>query len=103
MMTKGEAIVAATALRAAGRTRLPVSLDAATGACPMLDGKGRCLIYEARPFGCRTHFCAAAGGPYSRREVIDLIRRLEEVDERLGGEGPRALPDAVADALAGMR
>ena len=40
---------------------------------------------------------------YSRREVIDLIRRLEEVDERLGGEGPRALPDAVADALAGMR
>ena len=103
MMTKGEAIVAATALRAAGRARLPVSLDAATGACPMLDGKGRCLIYEARPFGCRTHFCAAAGGPYSRREVIDLIRRLEEVDERLGGEGPRALPDAVADALAGMR
>ena len=103
MMTKGEALVAAKALRAAGRTRLPVSLDAATGACPMLDGKGRCMIYEDRPFGCRTHFCAAAGGPYSRREVIDLIRRLEEIDERLGSEGPRALPDAVEDALAGMR
>ena len=103
MLTRGEALVAARALRAAGRTRLPATVDGATGACPMLDAKGRCIIYEGRPFGCRTHFCAAAGGPYSRREVIDLIRRLEEIDERLGGEGPRVLPDAVADALAGMR
>ena len=102
MLTMGEALVAAKALRAAGRKRLPVSLDAATGACPLLDGKGKCLIYEGRPFGCRTHFCPAAGGPYSRREVIDLVRRLEEIDERLGGEGPRALPDAVGAALDGM-
>lgn len=102
MLTRGEALVAAKALRAAGRKRLPVSLDAKTGACPLLDGKGKCLIYAGRPFGCRTHFCAAAGGPYSRREVIDLIRRLEEIDERLGGEGPRALPDAVGAALDGM-
>ena len=102
MLTMGEALVAAKALRAAGRKRLPVSLDAKTGACPVLDGKGKCIIYEGRPFGCRTHFCAAAGGPYSRREVVDLIRRLEEVDERLGGEGPRALPDAVGAALDGM-
>ena len=102
MMTKGEALVAAKALRAAGRTRLPGSLNATTGACPLLDGKGKCVIYEGRPFGCRTHFCAAAGGPYSRREVIDLIRRLEEIDERLGGEGPRALQDAVAQTLDDM-
>ena len=102
MLTAGEALVAAKALRAAGRKRLPVSLDAKTGACPMLDGKGKCLVYVGRPFGCRTHFCAAAGGPYSRREVIDLIRRLEEIDEGLGGEGPRALPDAVGAALDGM-
>ena len=102
MLTMGEALVTAKALRAAGRKRLPVSVDAKTGACPVLDGKGKCLIYDGRPFGCRTHFCAAAGGPYSRREVIDLIRRLEEVDERLGGEGPRALPDAVEAALDGM-
>jgi len=103
MMTKGEALVAAKALRAAGRTRLPESADVAAGACPMLDRKGNCLIYNGRPFGCRTHFCAAAGGPYARREVIDLIRRLEEIDERLGGEGARELPDAMNDALAGMR
>ena len=102
MLTKGEALVVAKTLRAAGRTRLPASVNMASGACPVLDGQGRCLVYDGRPFGCRTHFCAAAGGPYSRREVIDLIRRLEEIDERLGGEGPRPLPQAVATALGEM-
>ena len=96
-LTKGEALVAAKALRATGRTQLPTN---ASGACPLLDDTtGNCLIYEARPFGCRTHFCAAAGGPYSRREVIDLIRRLEAVDEALSGSGPRLLQNAVSDAL----
>ena len=97
-LTRGEALVAARALRATGRTRLPARAD---GACPLLDGEGRCLIYADRPFGCRTHFCAAAGGPLARREVIDLIRRLEAVDVRLGGDGPRPLAAAVRDALDG--
>src|SRR5438552_17735835 len=96
-LTKGEALLAAKALRATGRTQLPGN---ATGACPLLDSaSGNCLIYESRPFGCRTHFCAAAGGPYARREVIDLIRRLEAIDVELGGSGPRTLPNAVAAAL----
>ena len=96
-LTKGEALVAAKALRATGRTQVPAN---PTGDCPMLEPTtGNCLIYEARPFGCRTHFCAAAGGPYSRREVIDLIRRLEAVDVALGGSGPRLLQGAIADAL----
>ncbi|MBV9128127.1 MAG: YkgJ family cysteine cluster protein [Verrucomicrobia bacterium] len=64
----------------------------------------RCRIYAARPFGCRTHFCRAAGGPYRRAEVLDLIRRLEAVDARLGGDGvPRPLPIAVAAELARRR
>jgi Fe-S-cluster containining protein len=97
-LTKGEALVATKALRATGRRALPVNL---TGACPLLESAtGNCLIYESRPFGCRTHFCAAAGGPYSRREVIDLIRRLEAIDASLGGTGPRFLQNAMADALA---
>jgi len=96
-LTKGEALVAAKALRATGRTQLPTN---PTGACPMLEAaSGNCLIYEARPFGCRTHFCAAAGGPYARREVIDLIRRLEAVDAELDGSGPRLLQNAISDAL----
>ena len=96
-LTKGEALVAAKALRATGRRSLP---ENTTGACPMLHAEsGACLIYDARPFGCRTHFCAAAGGPYARREVIDLIRRLEAVDESLGGTGPRLLQNAIGDAM----
>ena len=56
-LTAGEALVVAAALRATGRRSLPESGDAATGRCPLLDSAGRCLVYEARPFGCRTHFC----------------------------------------------
>jgi Fe-S-cluster containining protein len=97
-LTKGEALLAAKALRATGRRALPVN---PAGACPLLDAQtGDCLIYDSRPFGCRTHFCAAAGGPYARREVIDLIRRLEATDESIGGTGPRLLENAVGDALS---
>ena len=79
-LTKGEALLAAKAFRATGRKSLR---ELADGICPLLRREtGRCLIYADRPFGCRTHFCAAAGGPYARREVLDLIRRLEEVDRR---------------------
>jgi Fe-S-cluster containining protein len=95
-LTRGEAIVAARALRASGRKTMPERDD---GACPLLRGNGTCLIYQDRPFGCRTHFCAAAGGPYSRSEVLDLIRRLENADTQLGGTGPRALPVALRDEL----
>ena len=96
-LTKGEALVAAQALRATGRKLLP---ENQIGACPMLHPTtGDCLIYNDRPFGCRTHFCAAAGGAFARSEVIDLIRRLERIDAELEGSGPRTLQNAVADAL----
>jgi Fe-S-cluster containining protein len=94
-------MVAAKALRAAGRKSLPEKAD---GSCPMLEEEtGNCLIYEARPFGCRTHFCAAAGGAFSRHEVVDLIRRLEDVDLALNGNGARTLQGAVTDALEELR
>lgn len=96
MLTKGEAMYAATGVRASGKKKLP---DRDDGACPMLGKNGRCTIYTFRPFGCRTHFCSAAGGPYSRKEVADLIQRLEALDEKLGGDGPRVIQRAVADAL----
>lgn len=97
MITKGEALVAAKALRNSGRKQLPERTD---GACRLLHPRSsRCMIYEGRPFGCRTHFCEAAGGPYSRKEVIDLIRRLEVVDEDTNGEGPRDIHAAIKDAL----
>lgn len=100
-LTKGEAVVAAKAWRATGRKSFDMPAD---GSCPFLDpGSARCRIYEGRPFGCRTHFCDAAGGPAKRHEVRDLIQRLEEIDHRLGGDGPVSLPVAVAYALRAMR
>src|SRR5271154_2969839 len=96
-LTRGEAVLAARALRASGRKTMPKRND---GACPMLRENGACMIYADRPFGCRTHFCAAAGGPYARAEGLGLIRRLEAGDTKLRGEGPRALAAAVEDALA---
>ena len=98
MLTRGEALLAAQGVRAAGRKTLPLSR--ADGACPLLGGDGRCTIYEHRPFGCRTHFCQAAGGMMPRREVADLIQRLETLDEKLRGDGPRTLEGALEDALA---
>lgn len=101
MLTKGEAVTAAKAVRAAGRKELPKRED---GACPLLHPfTSRCMIYEGRPFGCRTHFCEAAGGPYERREVVDLIHRLEKIDEDLGGEGARDITSAISDALEEIR
>ncbi len=97
-VTRGEALLAAQAVRATGRKAPPASTN---GACPMLDAlTSKCLVYADRPFGCRTHFCRAAGGPYARRDVLDLIRRLEEVDATLGDhDGPKpflAALDAVS-------
>lgn len=95
-LTQGEALVAAAAWRAAGRTELPATPD---GACPLLGNDGRCRIYAGRPFGCRTHFCEAAGGPYARGEVRDLIQRLEVIDSQLGGTGAMNLTSVLTRAL----
>ncbi len=100
-LTKGEALVAAKGWRATGRKDLPEMTD---GNCPFLKKEtGQCLIYDARPFGCRTHFCEAAGGPYPRKLVLDMIRRLEDVDRQLKGDGPRKIQSAVMDALEVLR
>jgi len=96
-LTRGEALLAAQAFRASGRKFLSQPPD---GSCPMLHAvTGQCLIYESRPFGCRTHFCQPAGGPMDRSQVLDLIRQLEKIDLELGGDGPHPLPQAVAQTL----
>lgn len=96
-LTRAEALLAAAAWKALGKGSIPASPD---GVCPMLQrATGRCSIYADRPFGCRTHFCAAAGGPYRRREVVDLIHRLEDLSQELGASEARALPVALPAAL----
>ena len=98
-LTRGEAITTFSALRASGRKELPPSIK---GACPLLHPQTlRCLVYEGRPFGCRTHFCPAAGGMIDRRDVLDLIRRLETIDAAHGGDGPKPIESALR-AVEGM-
>lgn len=99
LLTLGEALYAARGVRASGRKTLKPHPD---GACPLLGQDGRCTIYQHRPFGCRTHFCQAAGGMYPRRHVADLIHRLEALDEKLGGEGARPLT-GILDEVLGKR
>jgi hypothetical protein len=97
-LTRGEALVAAQALKATGRRSLPVRED---GACPLLDPvSANCLIYDSRPFGCRTHFCQPAGGPYPRRDVAGLIHKLEKTAQSLGGADARPLAPAIQEFLA---
>lgn len=96
-LTKGEALVAAKAWKAAGRKEVVVPAD---GSCPFIHPHtGKCRIYQGRPFGCRTHFCDAAGGPANRNEVRDLIQKLEAIDHRLGGSGGVNLPTAVSEVM----
>ena len=97
-LTRGEALLIAGALRASGRKRMPTRSD---GACPLLssDPKGSCHVYSDRHFPCRTHYCNAAGGPRPRKEILDLIHRLESLDARLGGRGPITLPKAIPETL----
>lgn len=96
-LTAGEALLLADGLRASGRKSIPKRAD---GACPLLHpGTSRCIAYAQRPFGCRTHFCRPAGGPLPRRDVLDLIRRLEAVDAKLNGTGPAPLPKALERAM----
>ncbi len=100
-LTKGEALIAAQAFRASGRTKLAEPTD---GSCPLLNPiTSKCMIYANRPFACRTHFCSAAGGSYTRSEVLDLIRRLEKVDADLGGWGTCSLPAGMREALRETR
>jgi Fe-S-cluster containining protein len=97
-LTRGEALVAARTWKAAGRKDLPLPAD---GSCPFLHpDTGKCRIHDGRPFGCRTHFCVAAGGPAARNEVRVLIQRLEEIDHRLGGKGAVNLTAAVKEVMS---
>lgn len=98
LLTRGEALFLAKGVRASGRTQIKPHPD---GACPLLGRDGRCTVYASRPFGCRTHFCEAAGGMYPRKHVADLIQRLEALDEKLGGDGSRPLEGALVSALKG--
>lgn len=84
------------------RRTLPV---AAERRCALLSDEGRCLVYEARPFGCRTFFCERARGPAGegvrdlpRKDIQDLARRIADLSARAVADepGPRPLSRVTA-------
>jgi Fe-S-cluster containining protein len=87
---KGVAHVA----KAAPKKRLPVLVVPDEGNCPMLGQDGRCRVYEARPFGCRTFFCNRRMGPAKmpRKEIVDLGRRIADLSARAFPRDPQARP-----------
>jgi Fe-S-cluster containining protein len=104
--TAVELFVLAKAVRARGglpkRRSLPVS---GQRRCPLLSDEGRCLVYAARPFGCRTFFCERARGPAGedaralpRRDIQELARRIADLSARAFPDdpGPRPLSRATS-------
>jgi Fe-S-cluster containining protein len=66
--------------------------------CPVLGDDGRCRAYAARPFGCRTYFCARArGAPVDRAEVQHIARAIAALSARFAPRdpGPRPLSSAL--------
>jgi uncharacterized protein len=71
--------------------------------CAMLSDEGACMVYAARPFGCRTFFCERAQGPAGesarslpRAEIARLGRAIADVSARYApaDPGPRPLSRA---------
>ena len=75
--------------------------------CALLSDEGKCLVYAARPFGCRTFFCERARGPAgeparamrdAKSEIARLGRAVADVSARFDvrDPGPRPLSKATA-------
>jgi Fe-S-cluster containining protein len=84
------------------RRALPI---AGESPCPLLTDEGRCSVYEARPFGCRTFYCERASGREpTRAEVRELSQRLTHLAEAFAvslgqaDPGPRPLRRVFAAA-----
>ncbi len=82
------------AVRARGgipkRRTLPV---AGERRCTLLGDDGRCIVYAARPFGCRTFFCERASGPVGERAPSGLPRdAISAVASEIASLSARFMP-----------
>lgn len=66
--------------------------------CQLLGDDGRCLVYAARPFGCRTFFCERGEGPAGekatpRAEIGRIAKDIAALSARFApaDPGPRPL------------
>ena len=76
------------------RRATPRAQASAERTCPMLTDAGRCAIYAARPLGCRTFFCdrAEPGTPVRHRELLALVRQVQELAVRHAPAGDQGRP-----------
>lgn len=62
----------------------------------MLSDEGKCIVYEARPLGCRTFFCNASlrkmGAKLPRAELARLAREVEDLSASAYPETPGTRP-----------
>jgi Fe-S-cluster containining protein len=84
--------------RANDRKSLPLAKDERR--CPLLDDAGRCTVYEARPFGCRTFFCdrALPGDKVAQRDINAFVARIRDLtrDFERGDEEGRPLTRMIS-------
>lgn len=76
------------------RKTLPIAEERV---CPLLGDDGRCGVYEARPFGCRTFFCGDALRDYApgklpRATIGALVRDLSDLSEKYDPRDGRGAP-----------
>lgn len=73
--------------------------------CALLSDEGKCLVYAARPFGCRTFFCERASGPAGessraapKNEIARLSRAIADLSAKFepANPGPRPLSKVTA-------
>ncbi|MBK9263869.1 MAG: YkgJ family cysteine cluster protein [Polyangiaceae bacterium] len=67
--------------------------------CPLLDANGRCSVYDARPFGCRTYYCerATRSSGLGQRDINEFVRRIKDIAARhtTGGDQGKPLRRAL--------
>ncbi len=67
--------------------------------CPLLDAHGRCSVYDARPFGCRTYYCdrATRSSDLGQRDINEFVRRIRDIAARheVGGDQGKPLRRAL--------
>jgi uncharacterized protein len=84
------------AVAARGTRRGPLLAVLEDRRCPLLDERGRCSVYDSRPFGCRTFFCERGIGPTRkppRAELASIGRRIADLAQRADPacDGPRTI------------